>query len=94
VPQLLDVDANMWVEEAARVKDFYGKFGDHTPKALWDEHAALASRASSSTKLRRAYEKTSHHGDHGGHGEELNRAEVYPCGETRKLDTGCYCCRF
>ena len=41
---LLDVDAEVWTEEAALVPAFYAKFGDRLPKALWDQHAGLTRR--------------------------------------------------
>jgi phosphoenolpyruvate carboxykinase (GTP) len=41
---LLDVDAEVWAEEAALIPAFYEKFGDRLPKALWDQHAALTAR--------------------------------------------------
>ena len=41
---LLDVDADVWTEEAALIPTFYEKFGDRLPKALWDQHAALTKR--------------------------------------------------
>src|SRR5690606_41974277 len=41
---LLDVDADVWTEEAALIPAFYEKFGDRLPKALWDQHAALTKR--------------------------------------------------
>ena len=41
---LLDVDAEVWAEEAALIPEFYAKFGDRLPKALWDQHAALTAR--------------------------------------------------
>jgi phosphoenolpyruvate carboxykinase (GTP) len=41
---LLDVDAGVWAEEAALIPEFYGKFGDRLPKALWDQHKALTRR--------------------------------------------------
>ena len=41
---LLDVDADVWAEEAALIPGFYEKFGDRLPKALWDQHAALTDR--------------------------------------------------
>ena len=41
---LLDVDAEVWTEEAALIPAFYEKFGDRLPKALWDQHAALTQR--------------------------------------------------
>ncbi|WP_374471110.1 phosphoenolpyruvate carboxykinase (GTP) [Phenylobacterium sp.] len=41
---LLTVDADIWRQEAALIPPFYEKFGDHTPKALWEEYEALVSR--------------------------------------------------
>ena len=41
---LLSVDAEVWTEEAALIPEFYEKFGDRLPKALWDQHAALGRR--------------------------------------------------
>ncbi|MGE7199532.1 phosphoenolpyruvate carboxykinase (GTP) [Brevundimonas naejangsanensis] len=41
---LLDVDADVWTEEAALIPAFYDKFGDRLPKALWGQHAALIKR--------------------------------------------------
>ena len=41
---LLDVDAEVWTEEAAMIPAFYEKFGDRLPKALWGQHAALTKR--------------------------------------------------
>ncbi|MET3837425.1 phosphoenolpyruvate carboxykinase (GTP) [Brevundimonas sp. UYEF29] len=41
---LLDVDAGVWVEEAALIPDFYRQFGDRLPTALWNQHAALVAR--------------------------------------------------
>lgn len=41
---LLDVDADVWTEEAALIPAFYEKFGDRLPKALWGQHAALTKR--------------------------------------------------
>uniref|UniRef100_UPI0035B04092 phosphoenolpyruvate carboxykinase domain-containing protein n=1 Tax=Brevundimonas sp. TaxID=1871086 RepID=UPI0035B04092 len=41
---LLDVDADVWAEEAALIPAFYEKFGDRLPQALWDQHAALVAR--------------------------------------------------
>ena len=41
---LLDIDAEVWTEEAALIPAFYEKFGDRLPKALWDQHAALTQR--------------------------------------------------
>ena len=41
---LLDVDAEVWTEEAALIPAFYEKFGDRLPQALWAQHAALTQR--------------------------------------------------
>ena len=41
---LLDVDADVWAEEAALIPDFYRQFGDRLPTALWDQHTALVAR--------------------------------------------------
>ena len=42
--RLLSVDPEVWEEEAALIPSFYDKFGDHLPRALRDEHAALVAR--------------------------------------------------
>jgi phosphoenolpyruvate carboxykinase (GTP) len=41
---LLDVDADVWAEEAALIPEFFAQFGDRLPAALWDQHAALTAR--------------------------------------------------
>jgi phosphoenolpyruvate carboxykinase (GTP) len=41
---LLEVDADVWAEEAALIPAFYDRFGDRLPKALWSQHAALVGR--------------------------------------------------
>ncbi len=41
---LLDVDAEVWAEEAALVPDFYAQFAERLPQRLWDQHAALTDR--------------------------------------------------
>ncbi|RCG20505.1 phosphoenolpyruvate carboxykinase (GTP) [Streptomyces diacarni] len=41
---VLDVDKEVWRDEAALVPDHLNTFGDHTPKALWDEYHALVRR--------------------------------------------------
>ncbi|NJQ07346.1 phosphoenolpyruvate carboxykinase (GTP) [Streptomyces lonarensis] len=41
---LLDVDAEVWREEASLVPDHLNTFGAHTPKELWDEYHALVDR--------------------------------------------------
>ncbi len=46
LPYLLDVDPTTWKAELEIQKAFLTKFGDRLPKALWDEHAALAQRLS------------------------------------------------
>ncbi len=41
---LLTVDPAIWTQEAALIPEFYDKFGEHTPKALWNEYEALVAR--------------------------------------------------
>ncbi|NSC23607.1 phosphoenolpyruvate carboxykinase (GTP) [Streptomyces albus subsp. chlorinus] len=41
---LLAVDRDVWRDEAARIPEHLNTFGDHTPKALWDEYRALVER--------------------------------------------------
>ncbi len=41
---LLTVDPAIWTQEAALIPEFYERFGEHTPKALWAEYEALVSR--------------------------------------------------
>ena len=41
---LLDVDAEVWSEEAALIPAFYDRFAERLPKALWRQHAALTQR--------------------------------------------------
>jgi phosphoenolpyruvate carboxykinase (GTP) len=41
---LLEVDAEVWTEEASMIPDFYAQFGDRLPARLWDQHAALEAR--------------------------------------------------
>ncbi|MFF2008012.1 phosphoenolpyruvate carboxykinase (GTP) [Streptomyces sp. NPDC058195] len=41
---LLDVDKEVWREEASLIPAHLNTFGDHTPKALWDEYHALVER--------------------------------------------------
>ncbi|MDO1558288.1 phosphoenolpyruvate carboxykinase (GTP) [Brevundimonas sp. 2R-24] len=41
---LLDVDVDVWAEEAALIPAFYEKFGERLPQALWAQHAALTKR--------------------------------------------------
>ncbi|WP_457028363.1 phosphoenolpyruvate carboxykinase (GTP) [Kitasatospora sp. P5_F3] len=41
---LFSVDADIWRQEAALVPAHLELFGEHTPKALWDEYEALVQR--------------------------------------------------
>ena len=41
---LLSVDPTVWQREAELMTDYFAQFGEHFPKALWDEHAALRER--------------------------------------------------
>ncbi|MCR5876301.1 phosphoenolpyruvate carboxykinase (GTP) [Phenylobacterium sp. J426] len=41
---LLTVDPSIWAQEAALIPEFYQKFGEHTPKGLWEEYEALVKR--------------------------------------------------
>jgi phosphoenolpyruvate carboxykinase (GTP) len=41
---LLSVDTEVWKQEAGLIPEFFAQFGDHLPKALTDEHAALVER--------------------------------------------------
>ena len=41
---LLEVDAEVWTEEAGLIPPFYVRFGDRLPQALWAQHAALTER--------------------------------------------------
>jgi len=43
---LLDVDAEVWTEEAALIPAFFERFGERLPPALWAQHAALTQRLS------------------------------------------------
>jgi phosphoenolpyruvate carboxykinase (GTP) len=42
--ELLTVDPEAWRQEAALIPTHFRRFGDHLPRALWDEHKALVSR--------------------------------------------------
>ncbi|GAA0395480.1 phosphoenolpyruvate carboxykinase (GTP) [Brevundimonas terrae] len=53
---LLDVDAEVWTEEASLIPAFYEKFGDRLPQALWDQHAALTKRLEDARAARLAAE--------------------------------------
>lgn len=41
---LLNVDVDVWSEEAALIPDFYAQFEDRLPAALWRQHEALVER--------------------------------------------------
>ncbi len=41
---VLDVDREIWKQEAALVPEFFKTFGDHLPAELWDEYHALLDR--------------------------------------------------
>ncbi|MGP3973077.1 phosphoenolpyruvate carboxykinase (GTP) [Streptomyces sp. 8N114] len=41
---VLAVDKDVWRDEAALVPEHLNTFGDHTPRALWDEYQALVER--------------------------------------------------
>src|SRR5262249_13281897 len=41
---LLDVDPQDWVEAIELQRDYFDKFGTHTPDGLWVEHKHLAQR--------------------------------------------------
>tara|TARA_R110002167_G_scaffold130574_1_gene314117 strand:+ start:1462 stop:3312 length:1851 start_codon:yes stop_codon:yes gene_type:complete len=43
---LLDVDADVWTEEAALIPAFFERFGERLPPALWAQHTALVKRLS------------------------------------------------
>ena len=42
--QLLDVNPNVWFEEAEMQRAFFQRFGDKMPAAIWQEHEALVER--------------------------------------------------
>ncbi|WP_242887361.1 phosphoenolpyruvate carboxykinase (GTP) [Actinomadura litoris] len=44
---LLTVDTQVWKQEAALVPEHFETFGDHLPKALWDEYHDLVRRLES-----------------------------------------------
>jgi len=41
---LLSVDTAIWKQEAGLIPEFFAQFGEHLPKALREEHAALVER--------------------------------------------------
>ena len=45
---LLSVDTEVWKQEAGLIPEFFAQFGDHLPKALTEEHAALVERLAKS----------------------------------------------
>ena len=53
---LLDVDVDVWTEEASLIPAFYEKFGDRLPAALWGQHAALTKRLEEAKAARLAAE--------------------------------------
>ncbi|MBO4284514.1 MAG: phosphoenolpyruvate carboxykinase (GTP) [Clostridia bacterium] len=44
VEGLLDVDAKLWLEDVAGIREFYAQVGDRVPAALYDELNALETR--------------------------------------------------
>ena len=44
VEGLLDVDAKLWLEDVAGIREFYGQVGNRVPKELYDELNALEDR--------------------------------------------------
>ncbi|MFT4954783.1 MAG: phosphoenolpyruvate carboxykinase (GTP) [Brevundimonas sp.] len=53
---LLDVDPEVWSEEAALIPGFFEQFGDRLPKALWKQHEALTKRLDRARAARMAAE--------------------------------------
>ena len=51
---LLDVDVDVWSEEAALIPEFYAQFAERLPTALWRQHDALVDRLDSARDLRSA----------------------------------------
>jgi len=47
--KLLAIDQAAWQQEVARTAEFFGKFGEHLPPALWDEHRQLRARLSTTS---------------------------------------------
>ena len=41
---LLDVDLDIWRQEAALIPEHFETFGDHLPAALWTQYEALVAR--------------------------------------------------
>jgi phosphoenolpyruvate carboxykinase (GTP) len=44
---LLSVDAQAWTQEASMMAEYFERFGDQLPQALWDQHRALTERLGS-----------------------------------------------
>jgi phosphoenolpyruvate carboxykinase (GTP) len=42
--ELLDVDSREWHEAVELQRDYFEKFGGHTPDGIWEEHRRLAER--------------------------------------------------
>ncbi|MFO0761111.1 MAG: phosphoenolpyruvate carboxykinase (GTP) [Byssovorax sp.] len=42
--ELMSVDKAAWLEDVQNQDEFLKSFGDHTPAAIWSQHAALKSR--------------------------------------------------
>ena len=53
---LLDVDVDVWTEEASRIPAFFETFEGRMPKALWDQQKALDQRLSSARSASMAAE--------------------------------------
>jgi len=53
---LLEVDPEVWLEEAALIPPFFAQFGDRLPAALWAQHADLVTRLESARAARLAAE--------------------------------------
>ena len=44
VETLLEVNPSEWSEALLGQKEYFDKFGSHTPEGMWEEHRNLASR--------------------------------------------------
>ncbi len=53
---LLDVDVDVWSEEASLIPEFYAQFDDRLPAALWRQHDALVDRLDTAKDAREAAE--------------------------------------
>jgi phosphoenolpyruvate carboxykinase (GTP) len=42
--ELLGVNHEIWRDEASKIPEFFEKFGDRLPQALWDQHKGLTQR--------------------------------------------------